>query len=184
MWRFICLQHEICLGFYPKTVDRSASAVGLPHLSHFWCFLQCGTICFVCVSVFEVMFCAFILCGPHRVFKLLLGSFVTYAVIYCHNGSDLLLFDYSLVSNHARFSLTFPTQSLGSCTGDILTLTDHFKISMEDTLLYLSSPPLSAGPRGSGVYMTHQVTLCFVSSFPSGFQRKRTLPLKATPLSI
>lgn len=127
---------------------------------------------------FEVMCWALVLCGLSRVFRLPLASIVTFARIHCHVG---VIFHCSIIAECPIFDglhWSFPW------TGNILTLYRWCKVFMQDPLLLFSTHPLSAGPWGGGVHMTCHVTLCFVSSFPSGFRRKPTLPLKVPLMSI
>lgn len=74
MW----LQHENRLGSDLK----SASAVGVPDLS----LVLSATWNHLRRHFFAVMCWAFVLCGLHRVPRLPLGSFVTFARIHCHVG--------------------------------------------------------------------------------------------------
>lgn len=84
MW--CCGLYDFNMRSFWGLIDRPASAAGFPDLSRFWCFLQRGAICVVCGVVFEVMHCAFILCVLHRVFRLPLGSFVTFAIMIIYRS--------------------------------------------------------------------------------------------------
>lgn len=79
-------------------------------------------------------------------FRLPLCSSVTFAIMHCHLGVMFYLFDYNWVSNHGGSLLTFPTQSVGSWTGDILILRPPWKTSYKifPPLRFLQGPEAAA----------------------------------------
>lgn len=150
---------------------------GICRQTSFCCWISHLHCCFMRWHA-VLLFCAdFIGC-----FGLPLGSFVTFAVTHCYVG---VIFYCSITAEcplveglYWPFLHSLWDHGLGTL------LTDDFNPSVEDPLYYFPCPPLSAGPWGGGVHMTRHITLCFVSSFPSGFHRKHTLPLKVPLMSI